>query len=56
MLEKRIMSGVIFVTHDLPVLRTVADQIAVMYQGQIVETGPTETMIVDHRSIRTPRR
>ena len=24
MLEKKIMSGVIFVTHDLPVLRTVA--------------------------------
>ena len=26
MLEKRIMSGVIFVTHDLPVLRTAANQ------------------------------
>ena len=39
MLKERIMSGVIFVTHDLPVLRTVATQIAVMYQGRIVETG-----------------
>ena len=28
MLEKRIMSGVIFVTHDLPVLRTAANRIA----------------------------
>ena len=42
MLEKKIMSGVIFITHDLPVLRTVANRIAVMYQGRIVETGPTD--------------
>jgi peptide/nickel transport system ATP-binding protein len=47
MLEKQIMSGVIFITHDLPVLRTAASKIAVMYQGQIVESGPTEVM-VDH--------
>ena len=42
MLEKKIMSGVIFVTHDLPVLRTVANRIAVMYQGRVVESGPTK--------------
>jgi peptide/nickel transport system ATP-binding protein len=47
MLETKIISGVIFVTHDLPVLRTVATNIAVMYQGRIVELGPTATM-VDH--------
>ena len=40
------MSGVIFVTHDLPVLRTVATQIAVMYQGRVVEGG-RPTVIVD---------
>jgi peptide/nickel transport system ATP-binding protein len=45
MLEKKIISGVIFVTHDLPVLRTVATNIAVMYQGRIVELGPTTTMV-----------
>jgi peptide/nickel transport system ATP-binding protein len=45
MLEKRIISGVIFVTHDLPVLRTVATNIAVMYQGRIVEVGPTSTLV-----------
>ena len=44
MLEKRIMSGVIFVTHDLPVLRTAA-RIAVMYQGRIIELGPTEIVV-----------
>jgi len=47
MLEKKIISGVIFVTHDLPVLRTVATKIAVMYQGRIVELGPTEKMVDD---------
>ena len=47
MLEKGIMSGVIFVTHDLPVLRTVATKIAMMYQGQVVESGPTEQMVDD---------
>jgi len=47
MLEKKIISGVIFVTHDLPVLRTVATKIAVMYQGRIVEMGPTTTLVDD---------
>ena len=47
MLEKKIISGVIFVTHDLPVLRTVATKIAVMYQGRVIESGPTEKMVDD---------
>ena len=45
MLDQKIMSGVIFVTHDLPVLRTVATRIAVMYRGRIVESGPTRLMV-----------
>jgi peptide/nickel transport system ATP-binding protein len=49
MLEKKIMSGVIFVTHDLPVLRTVATKIAVMYQGRIVELGPTAQLVDNPR-------
>jgi peptide/nickel transport system ATP-binding protein len=47
MLQTKIISGVIFVTHDLPVLRTVATNIAVMYQGRIVELGPTAQMVDD---------
>ncbi len=39
MLEKNIMRGVIFVTHDLPVLREVSSRIAVMYAGKIAEIG-----------------
>jgi peptide/nickel transport system ATP-binding protein len=45
MLRLKLVGGIIFVTHDLPVLRTVADRIAIMYAGQIVEIGPTEELI-----------
>ena len=32
----------IFVSHDLSVVRQVCPTIAVLYRGKIVETGPTE--------------
>lgn len=47
MLEKKIMSGVIFITHDLPVLRTVSNRLSIMYRGKIVETGDTAEMVDD---------
>jgi peptide/nickel transport system ATP-binding protein len=34
----------LFITHDLWVARFFCDRIAVMYKGQIVELGPTETL------------
>ncbi len=32
----------IFVSHDLDLVRRIADDIAVMHQGRVVESGPTE--------------
>jgi len=37
----------VFVSHDLSVVRHVCDRVAVVHDGQIVETGPTEQVYED---------
>lgn len=49
LLEKGIFSSMIFITHELPLLRHVAGRIAVMYAGEFVELGTTEQVIFDPR-------
>ncbi len=49
LLEKGIFSTMIFITHELPLLRHVADNIAIMYAGQFVELGTTEQIVFDSR-------
>ena len=39
------VSSIIFVTHDIAILRQVADRIAIMYAGKIVEYGSTEEIL-----------
>ncbi|MDD7973295.1 dipeptide ABC transporter ATP-binding protein [Roseinatronobacter alkalisoli] len=43
-LQKRFDLSFILISHDIAVIRYFCDRIAVMYRGQIVETGDTETV------------
>ena len=42
---KEYQMGVIFITHDLGVIAQVADQVAVMYLGSVVEQGPVNEIL-----------
>jgi peptide/nickel transport system ATP-binding protein len=44
-LQREFGLSVIFVTHDIGVAVEIADRIAVMYAGRVVETGPVETVL-----------
>ncbi|MEZ5825995.1 MAG: ABC transporter ATP-binding protein [Geminicoccaceae bacterium] len=44
-LQRELGMGMIFITHDLGVIAQVADDVAVMYLGTIVERGPARDVI-----------
>lgn len=48
-LQKKIDTAIIFITHDLGVVARMADRVAVMYAGQIVEMGTAEEIFYDPR-------
>jgi peptide/nickel transport system ATP-binding protein len=48
-LQREMGMGTIFVTHDLGVASEIADRIAVMYAGRIVEEGPVAEVLADPR-------
>lgn len=48
-LQKKIGTAIIFITHDLGVVARMADRVAVMYAGQIVEMGTAEEIFYDPR-------
>ena len=43
------MRGVIFITHDLPVLSMVTDRLAIMYAGKVVEEAPVRELFAHPR-------
>jgi len=47
MMDKGFIKSMIFITHELPLLYNVTDDIMVMYAGQIVERGTAKEMVFD---------
>jgi oligopeptide/dipeptide ABC transporter ATP-binding protein len=48
-LQRRLGLAYIFISHDLAVVKHIADQVAVMYLGRIVETAPTDRLFANPR-------
>lgn len=46
-LQQKIDTSIIFITHDLGVVANVADRVAVMYGGQMIETGDVDEIFYD---------
>ncbi len=44
-LQQRRGTAVLYITHDLSLVRQLADRLAVMYAGRIVEIGPVDTVL-----------
>ncbi|MEJ1200457.1 MULTISPECIES: ABC transporter ATP-binding protein [unclassified Streptomyces] len=47
--QRRMKLTMLFISHNLAVVRYLSDHVAVMYLGRIVEAGPTEEVLADPR-------
>jgi ABC-type glutathione transport system ATPase component len=54
-LQRQDNMACLFITHDLGVVRAIADRVVVLFQGRIVEQGPTRDVMTDpsHAYTRT---
>lgn len=48
-LQKEFRYTIVFITHDLGVVANIADRVAVLYAGQVVELGTVEEVFYDSR-------
>ena len=47
LMEKGVVKSLVFITHELPLLYHVAEEILVMYAGEFVERGPRDQLVFD---------
>jgi oligopeptide/dipeptide ABC transporter ATP-binding protein len=48
-LQRELVSGIVLISHDLGAVARMADRVAVMYAGRIVEEGPAEAVFGNPR-------
>ncbi|MCJ7505428.1 ABC transporter ATP-binding protein [Candidatus Bathyarchaeota archaeon] len=44
-IKRKFLTSILFITHDLAVASYVSDRIGIMYLGQVVELGPTQSVM-----------
>jgi microcin C transport system ATP-binding protein len=54
-LQKRLGMAMLFITHDLSIVRKLAERVAVMQRGAIVESGPVDSVLTAPRHPYTQR-
>ncbi len=52
-LQEKYRMSLLFITHDLALVGDLADSVAVMYRGEMVETGPTKDVFAHPREAYT---
>ena len=52
-LQRELRLSMLCISHNLAVVRYVADYVAVMYQGRVVEHGPAERVLLDPEHVYT---
>ncbi|MGH2168339.1 ABC transporter ATP-binding protein, partial [Enterococcus faecalis] len=48
-LQEKISTSIIFITHDLGVVANVADRVAVMYRARLVEVGTAQEIFYNRQ-------